>query len=123
MPFKRTISVLVIAYMSVQAGQTTSGEDLPADSPRMTPLVRVIQQIEPAVAALFTPIEGGIASGSGTVIHPDGFVLTNNHVLPKAMGHALLSDGRPLQFRVVGRLPERDIAVVQLPSKPANASD
>jgi S1-C subfamily serine protease len=80
----------------------------------MTPLVGVIQRIEPAVVALFTAGEGAIASGSGTVIHPDGFVLTNNHVLPKPTGHALLSDGRHLQFRVVGRLPERDIAIVQL---------
>ncbi|MCA9119211.1 MAG: trypsin-like peptidase domain-containing protein [Planctomycetaceae bacterium] len=91
-----------------------AGEDIGVSSQRITPIVRVIQRIEPAVVALFTATDGGIGSGSGTIIHPDGFVLTNNHVLPKPNGHALLSDGRPLQFRVVGRLPERDIAVVQL---------
>ena len=50
--------------------------DPPVDSPRYTPLVRVIQKIEPAVVALFTPVDNQILSGSGTVIHPDGYVLT-----------------------------------------------
>lgn len=122
------LSAVALALGSLRS--PTSGQELPPDSQRMTPLVRVVQQIEPAVVALFTAADGSIGSGSGTVIHPDGFVLTNNHVLPKPTGHAMLSDGRPLQFRVVGRLPERDIAVVQLlgaqtplPIRPASGCD
>ncbi len=85
-----------------------------AGSPRRTPLVKVIQSIEPAVVALFTPMEGQIMSGSGTLIHEDGYVLTNNHVLPATEGFALLPKSRPIRFRVVGRVPESDIAIVQL---------
>ncbi|MCB9936880.1 MAG: trypsin-like peptidase domain-containing protein [Planctomycetaceae bacterium] len=114
MLLRRNIWLLTAAVTTIGLVQPVFGEGLPADSPRMTPLVRVIQQIEPAVVSLFTTVGGQIGSGSGTVIHPAGFVLTNNHVLPNPAGHALLSDGRPLQFRVVGRLPEKDIAVVQL---------
>jgi S1-C subfamily serine protease len=80
----------------------------------MTPLVKVIQQIEPAVVALFTPVENQLTSGSGTVIHEDGYVLTNNHVLPMVEGFALLPGSKPIRFRVVGRNPESDIAVVRL---------
>lgn len=94
--------------------------DPPVDSPRYTPLVRVIQKIEPAVVALFTPVENQIFSGSGTVIHSDGYVLTNNHVLPKTEGFALMQGAKPLQFRVVSRMPEADIAILRLVNPPPN---
>ena len=94
--------------------------DPPVDSPRYTPLVRVIQKIEPAVVALFTPVDNQIFSGSGTVIHPDGYVLTNNHVLPKTEGFALMQGAKPLQFRVVSRMPEADIAILRLVNPPTN---
>lgn len=84
------------------------------ESPRLTPLVKVIRGIEPAIVALFTPKENQIVTGSGTVIHEDGYVLTNNHVLPMAEGFALLPDKKPMKFRVVGRIPESDIAVIRL---------
>lgn len=85
-----------------------------AESPRVTPLVKVIQEIEPAVVSLFVPDDNNrLSSGSGTIIHPDGYVLTNNHVLPKAFGFALVKE-QPVRFDVVGRLPEKDIAIIKL---------
>lgn len=91
----------------------------PADSPRVTPLVRIIQAIEPAVVGLFVPNPDGrgLSSGSGTIIHPAGFVLTNHHVLPQNEGFALYR-GKPLRFETVGRLPEKDIAIVRLLGAP-----
>lgn len=83
-------------------------------SPRMTPLVKVIQQIEPAVVALFTQSQNQLQVGSGTVIHEDGYVLTNNHVLPTVEGYALLPKSKPIHFRVVGRIPELDFAIIKL---------
>jgi S1-C subfamily serine protease len=74
----------------------------------------VIQSIEPAVVALFTPMDNQLISGSGTIIHEDGYVLTNNHVLPATEGFALLPNTGPIRFRVVGRVPESDIAIVRL---------
>ena len=85
------------------------------DSPRVTPAVRLIREIEPCVAAIFCVKEdGGLQSGSGTVIHPDGFILTNNHVVSKDSGYVLLKDNRPRKFRVVGRLPAKDLAIVRV---------
>jgi S1-C subfamily serine protease len=85
------------------------------DSPRVTPVVRLIREIEPCVAAVFYIQEGGqIASGSGTVIHPDGFILTNNHVAAKDSGYVLLKDDQPRSFDVVGRLPAKDLAIIRV---------
>jgi hypothetical protein len=44
--------LLTIAVTMIVVGPLAFDEDLPPDSQRMTPLVRVIQQIEPAVVAL-----------------------------------------------------------------------
>jgi S1-C subfamily serine protease len=101
------LSFLAFVFTNVLA-------DDPSQSPRLTPLVQVIQSIEPAVVALFTPVDNQIISGSGTIIHEDGYVLTNNHVLPATEGFALLPKSRPIRFRVVGRVPESDIAIVRL---------
>ena len=93
-------------------------DELP-DSPRVTPLVRVINKLEPAVVSLFAFPKNQMVAGSGAIIHPDGFVLTNNHVLPVNQGFALLGSALPseqqrLEYVVVGRNPERDIAIVKL---------
>ena len=96
--------------------------DIPEDSPRLTTLVKVIRSSEPAIVALFMPIEQGqLVSGGGTIIHPSGFILTNNHVLPGNQGLALIGpelpqNQKPEQFQVVGRLPEKDLAIIKLKS-------
>ncbi|MCA9083344.1 MAG: trypsin-like peptidase domain-containing protein [Planctomycetaceae bacterium] len=92
-----------------------------ADSPRLSPLVKVIRNMESSAVALFVPTKGGLVSGTGTLIHPSGFVLTNNHVLPTNEGLALIGTDlpehqKPEPFRVVGRLPEKDLAIVKLRS-------
>lgn len=93
----------------------TAQDHLRPDSPRVTPVVKVIRQIEPAVVGLFTPIGNNqISSGSGTIIHPLGYVLTNNHVVPEPQGFALFSDSKRVRFEVVSRYPESDLAMVKL---------
>ncbi|MFZ5592875.1 MAG: DegQ family serine endoprotease [Pseudomonadota bacterium] len=57
--------------------------------------------------------------GSGVVVDAaKGYVLTNNHVIDKADEITVtLRDGRSLSAKVVGRDPEADVAVIQVPAQ------
>jgi serine protease Do len=53
--------------------------------------------------------------GSGAIISPEGYVVTNNHVAEKATAiTCILSDREELPAQVVGLDPETDLAVLKL---------
>jgi len=78
----------------------------------------VAAQLTPRVASLRVPHPGsryrGEGLGSAVIYTPDGFLLTNAHVVGSAdRGTALFSDGTSAAFRVVGADPLSDLAVVR----------
>ena len=53
--------------------------------------------------------------GSGVIVSPDGYILTNNHVIDGATDIKVsLSDKREFKGRVIGRDPKTDIAIVKI---------
>ncbi len=70
------------------------------------------------------------ALGSGVIVSPDGYIVTNNHVIKNATDiKVLLNDHRTFTGKVVGADPQTDVAVVKiqatdLPTAPiGNSSD
>ncbi len=61
------------------------------------------------------PQQRATSLGSGVIVSPEGYVLTNHHVIDGADDIQLvLSDGRQLSARVKGVDPESDLAVLKV---------
>ena len=57
----------------------------------------------------------GIASGSGVIISPDGYIVTNCHVVEDGADiEVTLNDKRSFTARVVGKDPSTDIALIKI---------
>jgi serine protease Do len=64
------------------------------------------------------PSNSAMASGSGFFISPDGYLVTNNHVVENATDiKVVLKDERELPGKVVGRDEGTDLAVIKVEGK------
>ncbi|WP_276089445.1 Do family serine endopeptidase [Pedobacter sp. JY14-1] len=55
------------------------------------------------------------ASGSGVILTPDGYIVTNNHVVEKADKiEVILSDRRKVAAKVIGTDPNTDLALIKV---------
>jgi S1-C subfamily serine protease len=80
---------------------------------RVAPAV-VNSDIKQRLSGRRAPREIG-GSGSGFVIAPDGFILTNSHVVHEATAILVnLPDGREFPGQLIGDDPDTDLAVVRI---------
>jgi S1-C subfamily serine protease len=100
------------------AGSPSSAPQPPSDAEALDAFSRVVvtvaEKLRPAVVNLRVGRGPRGGSGSGVLFAPDGFLLTNHHVVA---GHekvrVRLNDGSELAGRVVGNDPWTDLAVVR----------
>ena len=118
-----TLLVLIlVVFGSFVPGQETAPSPASPSRPlaRYTPTVRLIEESMPSVASIQTVQEAGpgafqMGVGSASVIHEDGYLLTNEHVLSRMrQGQVILPDHPPLEFRVVARMSLEDLALIKV---------
>src|SRR5262245_32321206 len=109
-------------------GGLAAAEPRPPDAPRDAALldaysnavVEVVRSAGPAVVGVRPgerQTDGEFAPhgyGSGVFITPDGYALTNDHVVASSAElRVMLSDGRELRAQLVGRDPATDLALLR----------
>ena len=80
---------------------------------------RTTRQVEPSIGLLLgrprQREERQIGLGSGVIVSPEGYLLTNNHVIEGADDIEVeLGDGRNARAKTIGTDPETDIAVLRI---------
>jgi len=132
------LSLSVLAMLSLAApGVVSAG---PVSAARRTPIVEAVEKSQPSVVNISSEKKAASNSrwpfsaeenqrprisgmGSGVIIDPRGYILTNHHVVDKVQGiEVQLADGTTYPGRVLQFDPVMDLALVKIePAKPLRA--
>lgn len=77
-------------------------------------VIAVVERAGPAVVSLEVSQRGPSGAGSGFIVTPDGYILTNSHVVSSARKiRVRTSSGETVDAQVVGDDPATDIALIR----------
>jgi hypothetical protein len=78
--------------------------------------VRLLFLIVGLVTRLAPVLGEEVKSGSGFIFHPDGFILTNNHVVADSTEQiVVLPNGNRVTAKLVATDPNKDLALLKIP--------
>src|SRR5438270_3820646 len=83
-------------------------------------VVRVVERVTPSVVN----VRRGQSGGSGVIVTPDGYALTNAHVVDGAQAvEVTLGSGKEARAQVVGSDPATDLAVIRIAESGLQAAE
>ncbi len=110
-PLAEKVTPAVVNISSVHQGKDGPQPQLPFEVPKGSPFEEFFRQF------------GGpgqrphqvMGLGSGFIIDPEGYVVTNNHVIDEASGiKVTLSDGKQYDAKLLGADPQTDLALLKI---------
>lgn len=140
-----TISTLVLTIFiaglllgAMAFGVFTQAQSVPAGTgaggavlllPNERAVIDIAKNVGPAVVAIKTGTDDDGSLGSGVIVRPDGYILTNNHVVEgESRIRVTLSNGREVPAMMLGGDRRVDVAILKvnagrLPVAPLGDSD
>jgi len=109
---------LIVGATQSSGSTVNSRSSTASATPSACPVTSVADQVVPSVVTIAASGPGGSGTGSGEVIRPGGYILTNNHVISIAASggsvEVLFADGQTVPATITGRDPQTDLAVLKV---------
>jgi putative serine protease PepD len=109
---------LIVGATKSSGSAVSAGTAAASSTASACPVTSVANHVIPSVVTIAASGPAGGGTGSGEVIRPDGYLLTNNHVISVAASGGsvavLFADGHTEPATITGRDPQTDLAVLKV---------
>jgi len=109
---------LIVGATKSSGSAVSAGTAAASSTASACPVTSVANHVIPSVVTIAASGPDGGGTGSGEVIRPDGYILTNNHVISIAASGGsvavLFADGHTEPATITGRDPQTDLAVLKV---------